>query len=30
MKLSSEGHFPENPVFPGKSKMEALAQTGGI
>jgi UDP-3-O-[3-hydroxymyristoyl] N-acetylglucosamine deacetylase/3-hydroxyacyl-[acyl-carrier-protein] dehydratase len=25
-----QGHFPENPVFPGVLQMEALAQTGGI
>ena len=25
-----EGHFPDNPVFPGVLQMEALAQTGGI
>jgi UDP-3-O-[3-hydroxymyristoyl] N-acetylglucosamine deacetylase / 3-hydroxyacyl-[acyl-carrier-protein] dehydratase len=25
-----EGHFPNNPVFPGVLQMEALAQTGGI
>ncbi len=24
------GHFPDNPVFPGVLQMEALAQTGGI
>ena len=25
-----QGHFPNNPVFPGVLQMEALAQTGGI
>jgi len=25
-----QGHFPDNPVFPGVLQMEALAQTGGI
>ena len=25
-----QGHFPENPVFPGVLQIEALAQTGGI
>jgi UDP-3-O-[3-hydroxymyristoyl] N-acetylglucosamine deacetylase / 3-hydroxyacyl-[acyl-carrier-protein] dehydratase len=25
-----EGHFPNNPVFPGVLQMEALAQTGGL
>ncbi len=25
-----QGHFPQNPVFPGVLQMEALAQTGGI
>lgn len=25
-----QGHFPENPVFPGVLQLEALAQTGGI
>ncbi|HPQ21330.1 MAG TPA: bifunctional UDP-3-O-[3-hydroxymyristoyl] N-acetylglucosamine deacetylase/3-hydroxyacyl-ACP dehydratase [Saprospiraceae bacterium] len=25
-----QGHFPENPIFPGVLQMEALAQTGGI
>ena len=25
-----EGHFPENPVFPGVLQIEAMAQTGGI
>lgn len=25
-----QGHFPDNPVFPGVLQIEALAQTGGI
>lgn len=25
-----QGHFPNNPIFPGVLQMEALAQTGGI
>lgn len=25
-----QGHFPNNPVFPGVLQIEALAQTGGI
>jgi UDP-3-O-[3-hydroxymyristoyl] N-acetylglucosamine deacetylase/3-hydroxyacyl-[acyl-carrier-protein] dehydratase len=25
-----QGHFPENPIFPGVLQLEALAQTGGI
>jgi UDP-3-O-[3-hydroxymyristoyl] N-acetylglucosamine deacetylase/3-hydroxyacyl-[acyl-carrier-protein] dehydratase len=25
-----QGHFPDNPVFPGVFQMEALAQTGGV
>ena len=25
-----QGHFPDNPVFPGVLQLEALAQTGGI
>lgn len=25
-----QGHFPDNPIFPGVIQMEALAQTGGI
>jgi UDP-3-O-[3-hydroxymyristoyl] N-acetylglucosamine deacetylase / 3-hydroxyacyl-[acyl-carrier-protein] dehydratase len=25
-----QGHFPENPVFPGVLQIEAMAQTGGI
>ena len=25
-----EGHFPDNPVFPGVLQLEAMAQTGGI
>lgn len=25
-----QGHFPNNPVFPGVLQLEALAQTGGI
>ena len=25
-----QGHFPDNPIFPGVLQMEALAQTGGI
>ena len=25
-----QGHFPQNPVFPGVLQLEALAQTGGI
>lgn len=25
-----QGHFPNNPVFPGVLQMEALAQTGGL
>jgi len=25
-----QGHFPENPVYPGVLQIEALAQTGGI
>lgn len=25
-----QGHFPENPVFPGVLQMEALAQVGGV
>lgn len=25
-----EGHFPDNPVYPGVLQIEALAQTGGI
>ncbi|MFZ1703750.1 MAG: bifunctional UDP-3-O-[3-hydroxymyristoyl] N-acetylglucosamine deacetylase/3-hydroxyacyl-ACP dehydratase [Saprospiraceae bacterium] len=25
-----QGHFPDNPVFPGVLQMEALAQAGGI
>jgi UDP-3-O-[3-hydroxymyristoyl] N-acetylglucosamine deacetylase/3-hydroxyacyl-[acyl-carrier-protein] dehydratase len=25
-----EGHFPNNPTFPGVLQVEALAQTGGI
>jgi len=25
-----QGHFPNNPVFPGVLQMEAMAQTGGI
>lgn len=29
-ELLFQGHFPDNPVFPGVLQMEALAQTGGI
>jgi UDP-3-O-[3-hydroxymyristoyl] N-acetylglucosamine deacetylase/3-hydroxyacyl-[acyl-carrier-protein] dehydratase len=25
-----QGHFPNNPVFPGVLQIEAMAQTGGI
>jgi UDP-3-O-[3-hydroxymyristoyl] N-acetylglucosamine deacetylase/3-hydroxyacyl-[acyl-carrier-protein] dehydratase len=25
-----QGHFPDNPIFPGVLQIEALAQTGGI
>ncbi|MEP7196398.1 MAG: bifunctional UDP-3-O-[3-hydroxymyristoyl] N-acetylglucosamine deacetylase/3-hydroxyacyl-ACP dehydratase [Saprospiraceae bacterium] len=25
-----QGHFPNNPVFPGMLQLEALAQTGGV
>lgn len=25
-----QGHFPDNPIFPGVLQMEGLAQTGGI
>ncbi len=25
-----QGHFPDNPVFPGVLQLEAMAQTGGI
>ena len=25
-----QGHFPDNPVFPGVLQMEALAQVGGV
>ncbi|BDD03640.1 bifunctional UDP-3-O-[3-hydroxymyristoyl] N-acetylglucosamine deacetylase/3-hydroxyacyl-ACP dehydratase [Aureibacter tunicatorum] len=25
-----QGHFPENPIFPGVLQIEAMAQTGGI
>lgn len=25
-----QGHFPENPVFPGVLQIEAMAQTGGV
>ncbi len=25
-----QGHFPDNPIFPGVLQLEALAQTGGI
>ena len=25
-----QGHFPNNPIFPGVLQLEALAQTGGI
>jgi UDP-3-O-[3-hydroxymyristoyl] N-acetylglucosamine deacetylase/3-hydroxyacyl-[acyl-carrier-protein] dehydratase len=25
-----QGHFPDNPVFPGVLQLEALAQTGGL
>ncbi len=25
-----QGHFPDNPIFPGVLQIEAMAQTGGI
>jgi UDP-3-O-[3-hydroxymyristoyl] N-acetylglucosamine deacetylase/3-hydroxyacyl-[acyl-carrier-protein] dehydratase len=29
-ELFFQGHFPDNPVFPGVLQIEAMAQTGGI